>query len=108
MKASTMITTGLYLLQCGNGKSSWKKWQSATFDLAKKYDRGLFTKQGVLDLYAELLQFAGSFRNYQKGDIRQPDFDWAEKYGHNVGICIGSDCYISFVPVAGYYKGGAI
>lgn len=98
-----MITSGLYFLQVGSAKSAWKKWQTETFRVAQKYDRCIFSKQGILDLYAELVEHARSFRNYQEGDIRQPDFEFAEKYDMNVGLIIGPDCSISFVPVLGYY-----
>ncbi len=99
--------TGLYFLQAGFAKSTWKKWQVETFRLARQYDRCIFTRQGIQELHDELVTFARTFRNYQEGDICQPDFDWAEKYGQNVHIVIGYDCSVSFVPVAGYYKGGA-
>lgn len=103
MNENKTNTTGLYFLQAGSAKSAWKKWQVETFRLAQKHDRCIFSKQGILDLYAELVEFARSFRNYQEGDIRQPDFEFAEKYGQNVGLIIGSDCYLSFTPVLGYY-----
>ena len=102
-----MITSGLYFLQVGSVKSAWKKWQVETFRVAQKHDRSIFTKQGIDELYTELVEFARTFRNYQEGEIREPDFEFARKYGQNVAIIIGSDCYISFTPVAGYYKGGA-
>lgn len=103
MNENNTNTTGLYFLQAGSAKSAWKKWQVETFRLAQKHDRCIFSKQGILDLYAELVEFARSFRNYQEGDIRQPDFEFAEKYSQNVGLIIGPDCYISFTPVLGYY-----
>lgn len=103
MEKEFMITSGLYFLQVGSAKSAWKKWQTETFRVAQKHDRCIFSKQGILDLYAELVEHARAFRNYQEGDIRQPDFEFAEKYGQNVGLLIGPDCYLSFIPVAGYY-----
>lgn len=106
MEKEFMITSGLYFLQVGSAKSAWKKWQTETFRVAQKHDRSIFTKQGIEELYTELVEFARTFRNYQEGDIREPDFEFARKYGQNVAILIGSDCYISFTPVLGYYKGG--
>lgn len=103
MNENNTNTTGLYFLQVGSAKSACKKWQVETFRLAQKHDRCIFSKQGILDLYAELVEHARSFRNYKEGDIRQPDFEFAEKYGQNVGLIIGSDCYLSFTPVLGYY-----
>ena len=103
MEENKTNTTGLYFLQAGSAMNAWKKWQVETFRLAQKHDRCIFSKQGILDLYAELVEFARSFRNYQEGDIRQPDFEFAEKYDMNVGLIIGPDCYIYFTPVAGYY-----
>lgn len=103
MTENNTNTTGLYFLQAGSAKSAWKKWQVETFRLAQKHELCIFSKQGILDLYAELVEYARSFRNYQEGDIRQPDFEFAEKYGQNVAIIIGSDCYISFTPILGYY-----
>jgi hypothetical protein len=79
MNENKTNTTGLYFLQAGSAKSAWKKWQVETFRVAQKHDRCIFSKQGILDLYAELVEHARAFRNYQEGDIRQPDFVFAEK-----------------------------
>lgn len=103
MNENNTNITGLYFLQAGSAKSAWKKWQVETFRLAQKHDRCIFSKQGILDLYAELVEHARAFRNYKEGDIRQPDFEFAEKSGQSVGLIIGPDCYLSFVPVLGYY-----
>lgn len=101
-------STGLYLLTCGNALSSWKKWQESTFAVAQSLDRTLFTRQGIMDLYRELTEFASAFRNYVPGSIREPDFDLSEKYNTNVWLAIGEGCSLAFIPVAGFYQGAGL
>lgn len=97
--------TGLYLLNCGNALTSWKKWQCVAFEYAQSLDHYLFSRNSILNLYAELVKVASCQRNYIPGSIRDPDFDFSERYNTSVLLGIGESCSLSFIPVAGYYQG---
>ena len=50
----TNKTPNVYMLECGNAKSSWKVSETALFNECKQWDRHLFTRDDILSLQAQL------------------------------------------------------
>ena len=92
----------VYLLDCGNAKSSWRLAQAALFNECRQWDRHLFTKDDILALRASLSSTAAGFRTPPEIGI-YPDFEFAERYDVSVGIQIGEGCAVHFTPVYGNY-----
>ena len=93
--------TQLFLLDCGLAKASWKAAQQVLFDRARKYDRYIFTRQDVQN-FADQLQLLNS---QQKNPVafRFPDWDLYDRYGQAPGLCFGENCYVTFLPITGYF-----
>ena len=94
--------TQLYLLEMDSMKSSWKKWQQAVYQEARKWDRHIFSRTDIDTFYARLQEFASGLRNSEP--IREPDFDFAERYNSRPSICIGYGCCLVFTPILGKYE----
>lgn len=90
-----------FLMDAGFAKSSWKKWQQALFDEARKYDHQLFTGQGIENLCDTLEYLGGKL----KGDvqIRRPDWDFFVRYDRSPSIQLGDGCYITFRHITADY-----
>lgn len=104
-------STGLYLLICNNASSFWKKWQGFTFEVARSLDRTLFTRNGIINLRDELAKYASAFPDYCDDDVRLVEFSPSNspaEAGQNITLIIGPDCYVSFIPVAGFYQGAGL
>ena len=97
----TNKTPNVYMLECGNAKSSWKVSETALFNECKQWDRHLFTRDDILSLQAQLSATAAGFRIPPEIRI-YPDFHFSDQYGTSVGIQIGAAC-VSFIPVYGSY-----
>jgi hypothetical protein len=91
----------VYLLECGDAKSSWRVATRTLYDEARKWDRHLFTHDDILGLYASLKATAAGLKHPVA--VSSPDFAFAEKHGLRASIIIGDECGIHFTPVYGAY-----
>lgn len=89
-----------FLLEVGDSKSYFKKWQQNCFDFCKKFDRQIFTWGGMQDLARRLTLVAMNSRN---GEECRLDYDYYKKYGNRPSISIGYGCSVAFTPIAGHY-----
>lgn len=94
--------TQLYLLEMDAAKSSWKKRQQVVFQEARKWDRHIFSRTDIYAFHRKLDELAATIRNSEP--IREPDFDFAERYNARPSICIGYGCQLSFTPILGKYE----
>lgn len=94
-----------YLCDCSHrlAVSSLKMWQRRTFEIAKRYDRCIFTRQEMEDLAARLREFAKT-QKFATEEVRDPNFEDEEKYGIRPSIQIGHGCAVSFTPIKGDYE----
>ena len=100
------VVAGLYLLECGDARSSWKRWQDNCFAIARKSNNFLFTKDTIADLCDKLDAQAALFKNGQK--VIRPDWLFSERHGYiRPSIGIGEGCTIHFTPVKGIYYADA-
>lgn len=99
------VVAGLYLLECGDARSSWKRWQDNCFAIARESNNYLFTKDTIADLCDKLDAHAALFKNGQK--VHRPDWDFSERYGSRPSIGIGEGCTIHFTPIKGIYYADA-
>lgn len=91
----------IFRLDCGDSKSSWKRWQEQAFALAKEHDGQLFTYGTISDLVRVLNESTKPFKNAQP--IRDPDWKFCWEYNIRPSVSIGEGCTIVFQPVRGYY-----
>lgn len=92
----------IFRLDCGDAKSSWKRWQEQAFALAKQHDGQLFTYGTISDLVNRMNESVKVFKNAQHIDI--PDWKFCWEYGIRPSVTIGENCIIAFQPVRGYYQ----
>ncbi len=85
------------------GKSSLKVWQKNTLRIAEQFDRCVFTRQEIEDMYGRLVRYAETQKNYI-GEMQPPDFEFAERYNGRPSIGIGLGCCVSFTPIRGDYE----
>ena len=94
--------TQLFLLTCGPAKSSWTKTQALLFDRCRNYDRHLFTR-GEVDVLAQTLRRL-SAESKKPVDVKGPDWEFFDRYGTRPGLVFGDNCYVTFIPVAGFFQ----
>ncbi len=92
----------IFRLDCGDAKSSWKRWQEQAFALAEKHDGQLFTYGTISDLVNHMNESVKVFKNAQHINI--PDWKFCREYGIRPSVSIGEGCTIVFQPVRGYYQ----
>lgn len=93
--------TQLFLLDCGLAKGSWKKSQALLFNICRQLDRHLFTRQDVNHLALALRKINADQKN--PTDVKGPDWEFYDRYGQAPGLVFGDNCYVTFIPVNGYY-----
>lgn len=97
------LNEALYILDVDFARSSWKKWQITCYNEARKFDRQLFTRNGIEDLRSSLNAVAATCRNH--GEVRDCDWDFCKKCGIRPSLSIGEGCSIHFTEIVGYYDG---
>lgn len=90
-----------FMMDAGFAKSSWKKWQQTLFAEARKYDRQLFTPDGIANLCDVLEYLGGKCRGTV--EVRRPDWDGFLKYDISPRISLGDGCTVTFIKVNGNY-----
>lgn len=93
----------LYILDVDFARSAWKRWQIACHNEARKFDRQLFTREGIEDLQTRLTAVSETCRNH--GEIRGCDWDFCARCGIRPSLTIGEGCSVHFTEIAGYYDG---
>ena len=91
----------IFRLECGERKSSWKKWQQLAFEEAREHDGKLFTNFGISVLIGRMQSAANMAKNV--GEVRGPDWAFCDEYGVSPTISVGEGCTIRFEPVKGYF-----
>ena len=86
-----------------NSLSGLRVWQKNTLRIAEQYVHCIFTRQEIERLAERLIEFSKTQKNVTE-EVRGPKFEYEDKYGISPGITIGSNCYISFIPVKGDYE----
>ena len=92
----------IFRLDCGDARSSWKRWQEQAFALAKEHDGQLFTYGTISDLVNRMNESTKVFKNAER--IKNPDWEFCWEYGTRPAVGIGEGCTIVFQPVRGYYQ----
>lgn len=90
-----------FMMDAGFAKSSWKKWQQTLFEEARKYDRQLFTPDGIANLCDVLEYLGGKCRG--DVEVRRPNWDDFLTFDLRPSISLGYGCSIPFTQVKGEY-----
>lgn len=91
----------IFRLECGERKSSWKKWQQLAFEEAREHDGKLFTIGGICIL-VERMQIAANMAK-KVGEVSGPDWSFCWEYDVSPTISFGEGGTIRFEPVKGYF-----
>ncbi|MBR1575878.1 MAG: hypothetical protein IJ654_05440 [Bacteroidales bacterium] len=94
----------LYMLDCSNASTSWRAWQNAAHNEARRFDRQLFTRSQINAMGHHLDNVARTVRNYVPGSIRLPDWDFCDSYNVDPSISLGPGCTIAFRRTAGNFR----
>lgn len=91
----------LFILECCESRSYFKKWQMACLCLAEKHEGSIFTLSTIEDLRRLLNEEAAKYRGSE--EIQPVDWRFVKEYHVRPALAIGYGCQINFRPVRGYY-----
>ena len=93
-----------FLLNCPAGKASWKKGQHIIFHECEDRNHRIFSRVDIGDFVEYLRGISAKLPKVSQVEVKGPDWEWFDKYGHSPAIVFGQDAYVTFIPITGIYE----